>query len=113
LTPEQKERVDTFDLGDMMGFGKPEFKRLFDKDNPAKFIQNIRNAPPAEYDALMTKLKLRAEKADKGDEKGNGRLKKGKKERLQSLIALIEMIRNMPEDEFNSKMSTIQQQFGI
>jgi len=105
LTPEQRDRLDTFDPHVYTGFRPGPGPSVFDKKDPMESIRHIRDVPQEEFDRFVEHLLARGPERN-----GKNRQSPGRMERKEALVDLMMQVRSMSQEDFDRQADKIQEE---
>lgn len=115
LTETQKTALNEFHPRAYTGFaaGRAGLRSLFSGE-PADAIRAIRSAPEEEFERVIQKLEHRLERDVPGRRDGrmNPERQEMRKERMQEMIEMMGEIREMPEEEYLSRLDALEAEFA-
>jgi len=101
LTPEQRERLRTFQPHEYIGLTPPPPRPM--RGALLEVIDEIREIPQEEFDKLVAHLESRGTTGRKKGPAGTNR--------AQTLVAFMTEVRNMPEEEFKAQHERLEEQY--
>jgi len=118
LTDSQLTALREFHPRAYIGFGPDRSGlRFFFSGEPLDTIRAIRTVPEEDFEALLDKLHQRMEAGGPEKRGRHGRMmsperREMRQERVQQMIEMMREIRDMPEEEYASRLETLEEEFA-